>query len=290
MDADYVDWCYTPIIQSGGVYDLKPSAQSNADKLHGGTILCSLGVRYKNYCSNVGRTYLIDPTKVCCSWCVSTRLLMTKTLIHTRTRPPQKQQANYEFLLEVEKHVLAQLKDGAIAKDIYSSTVAYVTEKRPDLAPHLTLKNVGFVTGIEFRESAFVLGGKCTRELFKGMTVNVAVGFAGLVNEEVKEGGKGRTYALMVQDTCVVGETGASVMTGDASREFSEISFFFKVYMVCSERVRPFTCKHRPTHTHRATRMLKKLATPTRTRLKRSNPHAPPSSTPRVVPRLAIMR
>ncbi|KAJ3142649.1 FACT complex subunit spt16 [Physocladia obscura] len=46
---DSAEWCYTPIIQSGGKYDLKPSAQSDKTVLHDGTILCSLGAKEKNY-------------------------------------------------------------------------------------------------------------------------------------------------------------------------------------------------------------------------------------------------
>ena len=64
LTADLVESCYTPIIQSGGVYDLKPSAVSNDDHLHFGTIICSLGARYRHYCSNVARTYFVDPDKV----------------------------------------------------------------------------------------------------------------------------------------------------------------------------------------------------------------------------------
>ena len=64
LTADLVESCYTPIIQSGGVYDLKPSAVSNDDQLHFGTIICSLGARYRHYCSNVARTYFVDPDKV----------------------------------------------------------------------------------------------------------------------------------------------------------------------------------------------------------------------------------
>lgn len=64
FDTALPDWCYTPIIQSGGAYDLRPSAQSDEGKLKAGVVLCSMGVRYKSYCANVGRTYLIDPDKV----------------------------------------------------------------------------------------------------------------------------------------------------------------------------------------------------------------------------------
>jgi nucleosome binding factor SPN SPT16 subunit len=58
------EWCYTPIIQSGGKYDLRPSAVSDESPLHDGTIVCSLGVRYKSYCSNISRTFLVNPEKV----------------------------------------------------------------------------------------------------------------------------------------------------------------------------------------------------------------------------------
>jgi hypothetical protein len=34
---------------------------SNDDELHPGTILVSLGARYKLYCSNMSRTFFIDP-------------------------------------------------------------------------------------------------------------------------------------------------------------------------------------------------------------------------------------
>ena len=55
--------CYSPVIQSGGTYSLKASAQSDTNKLKYDVIIASMGVRYKNYCSNVGRTYFVDPVK-----------------------------------------------------------------------------------------------------------------------------------------------------------------------------------------------------------------------------------
>ena len=64
VDLSRADFCYSPIIQSGGVYDFKSSAESDNRVLHDGTILCSFGVRYKSYCSNIGRTILFNPTKV----------------------------------------------------------------------------------------------------------------------------------------------------------------------------------------------------------------------------------
>ena len=64
VDFSSTDWIYTPIIQSGGKYDLKTSATPNSDPLKPGVILASLGIRYKSYCASIGRTFLIDPVKV----------------------------------------------------------------------------------------------------------------------------------------------------------------------------------------------------------------------------------
>ena len=82
-------------------------------------------------------------------------------------------------------------------------------------------------TGLEFRESAYVIGPKNARELFKGMSINLAIGFSDLENSEASDK-KSKTYALLLSDIVVVGESGASVVTS-ASKEFSDISFFFKV-------------------------------------------------------------
>lgn len=69
-----VDWastefCYTPIIQSQTTstgFDLSPAAESSSDDIaHKGVFLMSLGMRYKGYCANVGRSIIVDPSKVC---------------------------------------------------------------------------------------------------------------------------------------------------------------------------------------------------------------------------------
>lgn len=50
---------------SRGGYDLKPSAESSDDNVaHQGIILASIGMKYKGYCAQVGRSFLVDPSKV----------------------------------------------------------------------------------------------------------------------------------------------------------------------------------------------------------------------------------
>lgn len=61
VDTTQVEMCYPPIIQSGGNYNLKFSAITDKNYLHFGTIICCLGARYKSYCSNVVRTFFVNP-------------------------------------------------------------------------------------------------------------------------------------------------------------------------------------------------------------------------------------
>ncbi|CAO3701202.1 unnamed protein product [Rhizopus stolonifer] len=198
-NKEELDWCYTPIIQSGGKYDLRSSAASNSEKLYPGAILCSLGVRFKFYCSNISRTFLIDPTKV--------------------------QEKNYEFLLEVQNKILDNIKEGVKIRDIYQKAMAHVRSKRPDLEKNFT-KNVGFGMGIEFREASYVLNAKNTRELKNGMILNVQVGFSDLENPKAKDA-RGKNYALMLVDTVRVTNDVPVVLTADCSKKLNKISYFF---------------------------------------------------------------
>jgi len=54
--------------------------------LHFGTIICSMGLRYKSYCSNIVRTLMVDPS--------------------------DKVKDMYEFLLEIEEEILKKLTHG----------------------------------------------------------------------------------------------------------------------------------------------------------------------------------
>ncbi|KAI8393680.1 FACT complex subunit-domain-containing protein [Radiomyces spectabilis] len=198
-NKDDIDWCYTPIIQSGGNYDLRSSAVSDNKPLHAGVIICSLGARYKYYCSNIGRTFLIDPSKI--------------------------QEKNYEFLVDLQTRVLDNIRDGVKIKDIYQKALGYIKSKRPDLEKHFT-KNIGFGMGIEFREGSYVLSAKNVRELKNGMVVNLSLGFADLENPKPADD-RSKMYSLLLIDTIRVTMEAPTMLT-DCSKRLNEISYFFK--------------------------------------------------------------
>jgi nucleosome binding factor SPN SPT16 subunit len=91
----------------------EPASTSIALK---GVLLSSVGLKYKSYCANIARTYIVDPT-------------------------PQQEEI-YTLLTEIQTEVLARMKEGAVAKDLYAHTLNMVKEKKPDLESHF-VKNIG---------------------------------------------------------------------------------------------------------------------------------------------------
>lgn len=175
-DSNWLDACYEPIIQSGGNYSLKFSITSDENTLHFGVVTCSLGFRYKSYCSNLIRTLLFNPT--------------------------EEQKRLYEFLLEVQEAVLDRLRADVRLADVYKAAVEKVEQYDKRLLEKFT-PTVGFGMGIEFRESLFVLAPKSKQVARKNMIFNVALGFTGLENKEAADK-EGRTYALFIGDTVQV--------------------------------------------------------------------------------------
>eukprot|EP00050_Salpingoeca_kvevrii_P010632 m.9559 g.9559 ORF g.9559 m.9559 type:complete len:1001 (-) comp2986_c0_seq1:1075-4077(-) len=198
IDHTQLDSCYEPIIQSQAPYSLKPGAQSDDKNLaQEGIFLCSLGCSYKNYCSNVGRSFIIQPTS--------------------------QQQKDYEFLLELQTFVLEAIRPGKEFAQVYKDAAAFIEDKRPDLRPHF-VKNLGFVIGIEFRDSTLILSTKNSRKIRENMTINLSLGFSGIPSKEEN----GSNYALMLIDTIVVKANECEVLTSLAKKDYKSIRFQFK--------------------------------------------------------------
>lgn len=150
-----VQSCYSPIIQSGGTYDLRVSAQSNGDRLSHDVIVVSIGARYRNYCSNIARTFLVDA--------------------------PQKVNDIYDVLLEVQDACLKAMKPGNQLKAVYKAAVSHIKERQgfEYLVEHLP-KSLGFCIGLDFRESAMLLSPKNQVAFKKGMVFCLSIGFQNL--------------------------------------------------------------------------------------------------------------
>ncbi|KAG9240610.1 FACT complex subunit-domain-containing protein [Calycina marina] len=200
FDPSQLDWSHGPIIQSGGKFDLKMSAQVNDDNLHAGVIISSLGLRYKSYSSLIARTYLIDPNK--------------------------HQESVYKLLLQVHNTAIKEIRAGAVAKDIYARALTTVKSRKPELEKHF-VKNVGAAIGIETRDSTLILNGKNTRVLKDGMTLCITTGFNDVENPSPQDK-QSKIYSMVLSDTVRVSDNEPISFTADAPFDLEGISFFFK--------------------------------------------------------------
>ncbi|MCP9260749.1 FACT complex subunit SPT16 [Dirofilaria immitis] len=170
-DNNNLESCYTPIIQSGGDYTLKLSAESNDKLMHYGTIICSLGARYQSYCSNLSRTMLVDPSK--------------------------ELQEAYESLLIIQNAIIGALKPGKKLNEVYAAGLEAAKDK-PIILDRL------FLTGLEFRESTVLISPRSDVEVVPNMVFIVYVGLQGLENLAAKDE-QSKTSAVLLSDTVLEG-------------------------------------------------------------------------------------
>ncbi|XP_022872909.1 LOW QUALITY PROTEIN: FACT complex subunit SPT16-like [Olea europaea var. sylvestris] len=192
LKAENVDICYPPIFQSGGTFDLRPSASSNDEYLYydsASVIICAIGSRYNSYCSNIARTYLIDANTA--------------------------QSRAYEVLLKAHEAAIIALKPGNRVSAVYQAVLAVVERDAPELVPNLT-KSAGTGIGLEFRESGLSLNAKNDRVLKAGMIFNVSIGFQNLQAGTINP--KSQNFSLLLADTVIVtNEETARRLAGEGS-------------------------------------------------------------------------
>uniref|UniRef100_R7WDH2 FACT complex subunit n=1 Tax=Aegilops tauschii TaxID=37682 RepID=R7WDH2_AEGTA len=201
LKADNVDICYPPVFQSGGKYDLRPSASSNDDDLHydsGSVIICALGAKYSGYCSNVARTFLIDCNAEKCN--------------------------AYKVLRQAHDAAIAALTPGSKCCSSYQAAVTVIRDQAPELLPFLT-KSAGTGIGIEFRESWLSLSEKNGRTLKEGMIFNVSLGFQNLIDKTNNE--KTKEFSLWLADTVLVCKENPKVLTSFISKADSDAFYLF---------------------------------------------------------------
>lgn len=200
VDVNQIDMCYPAIIQSGGNYNLKFSATSDKNILHFGAIVCSLGTRYKSYCSNIIRTLLVNPSN--------------------------EVQDNYTFLVSLEEEVLKKLTAGTKLSEVYDIGYNYAKKEKASLADKLT-KTFGFAMGIEFKESSLSIGPKASIVAKKGMVFNINIGLSNLQNKEASDK-EGKMYALFIGDTVLVNEGQPATVLTNSKKKMKNIGIFLK--------------------------------------------------------------
>ncbi|PKA51534.1 FACT complex subunit SPT16 [Apostasia shenzhenica] len=202
LKADNVDICYPPIFQSGGKFDLRPSASSNDDDLYyesTSVIICAIGARYSSYCSNIARTFLIDANPT--------------------------QSKAYEVLLKAQNAAINTLKPDNVLSSAYKAAVAVVEKEAPELLPNLT-KTAGTGIGLEFRESGLILNTKNDRTVKAGMVFNVSLGFHNL--QSSTKNPKTENFSVLLADTVIaMNDKSPEVLTSLCSKAVKDVAYSF---------------------------------------------------------------
>ncbi|KAK8968380.1 FACT complex subunit SPT16 [Platanthera guangdongensis] len=202
LKADNVDICYPPILQSGGKFDLRPSASCNDDNLYyesASVILCALGARYGSYCANIARSFLIDANS--------------------------NQSKAYEVLLKAQNAAISALKPGNMLSSVYRAAVSVVDSEAPELLPHLS-KTAGTGIGLEFRESGLTLNTRNARTVSPGMVFNVSLGFQNLQSQTKNP--KTEIFSLLLADTVIMAsEKRPEVLTSTCSKAVKDVAYSF---------------------------------------------------------------
>jgi nucleosome binding factor SPN SPT16 subunit len=189
---EVVDQAYTPIVQSGGRYDLGLFAVNREKNLSFDTIICSLGTKYKQYCSDVARTFFVNPSK--------------------------DQEEIYGILLDIQAAVVVALRPNSTLGQVHQKGLDVLkTAGRPELVSKLTI-NLGFSIGIEYQDQYYQIVEGNKKKVRQGMVFNIRLGF-----DQLKADNK--NYAILLADTVLVGEKNNEVLTDKISKELSEISY-----------------------------------------------------------------
>eukprot|EP00550_Attheya_septentrionalis_P006611 CAMPEP_0198290936 /NCGR_PEP_ID=MMETSP1449-20131203/8621_1 /TAXON_ID=420275 /ORGANISM="Attheya septentrionalis, Strain CCMP2084" /LENGTH=1096 /DNA_ID=CAMNT_0043989503 /DNA_START=97 /DNA_END=3387 /DNA_ORIENTATION=+ len=206
VPKDHVQSCYFPIVQSGGEYDIRVSAQSTDKTLTYDIITVSLGARYHLYCSNIARTFLVDP--------------------------PKKVSQTYETLLSIQEACLKAMVPGKPLKGVYAAATNYLeSEGREDLIKLLP-KNLGFGIGLDFRDATMVLNAKNPALFRVGMVFNLSLGFSNVpLSDSAKASAHSKSavknlenYALLISDMVGITQRAPEVLTKHA-KSLSDISY-----------------------------------------------------------------
>lgn len=206
-----MDWVYQPTVQSGGKYDLRIAVPSDDELLKEGAIICSLGVRYKAYCSQLSRTYFVNPTK--------------------------EQERDYAFLVDLQQYALGVLKDGVKCSEVYLSVTEYIDKHRPDLRQYF-MKNMGWSIGVEPREY-LILSAKCHHIIKAGTIFALIMGLHNIKAPSTPENSKNDLYSLLLSDTVVVNRDAPATPLTKLNRAPEVVTYVFDEKVDRSRQVSP---------------------------------------------------
>ena len=175
VDISSIEIKYMPIIQSGGKYTWDPFTPSDSNKLTSDIIICKAFATYKEYNSQVIRTFMIDSDKT--------------------------QQNQYKILLAAFEKMILLLKEGIKQEitfgEIYNQIADFIISKDENLKNSIP-ECMGYSVGIEVSNDNLRITENCKIPVQKGMSL-----FLYLSLENIN-----KKYMMQIGDTVCINENG----------------------------------------------------------------------------------
>ena len=186
-----VESCYFPIVTSGGACTTDAGAASDADAINDDVVVVEFGARFASYCTNVARTFFVEPL-------------------------PSLEKC-YAALRGVHTACVDAMREHAPLSAVAAAAHDYLDNNDAGhLAKFLPRHNFGFALGLDFRDDDLVLTRSNARTFESRMIFNVAIGLHGVpldAAERRKARGAIRDLkkvSMLIADTVLVQSGGAA--------------------------------------------------------------------------------
>ena len=190
---------YTPVIQSGGNYTLDCFKESDNNELSSDIIICKAFASYKDYNSQVIRTFMIDSNKT--------------------------QQNQYKILLAAFDKMLILLKEGITKKstlgDIYKEIKDFIISRDENLT-NCVPECLGYGLGLETVNNNLRITADSKVIIQKGMVIFIHLS---LQNLEIDN----KNYMMQIGDTICIDDKGELInFTERSAKSLNEIHYELK--------------------------------------------------------------
>lgn len=188
----FFDYSFTPVVQSGGEYNLKPTAESSNKIVSFDVVMVSLAGRYFDMNAHVARTLMINPST--------------------------KEQSCYLALLSLFEELSKNLRPGSTIGDAIGRSLESFKRKHAELVSHLP-QSYGYGMGYDYKEKELLLTIRNTTPIEPGMTFNLVVSLENLNTD------RAFPVSLQVADMMLVETDKTTNLTQQVSKDFKNVGY-----------------------------------------------------------------
>ena len=196
INPPYLEVKYSPVIQSGGHYTIDPFKVSDTNQLSPDIIICKASAEYKDYQSQVIRTFMINSSK--------------------------NQQRQYKILLAAFEKMLEFLKEGAKTSKTFGEIYKEIKEfiiSREETLKNCVPESMGYGIGLENPNDYLTITEDSNVPVQNGMVIFLHLSLQNLEKDD-------KNYMMQIGDTiCIDGKGELINFTEKAAKNLDDIHY-----------------------------------------------------------------